>query len=71
MDVTLGHFFILMAFVELVVLWKMIGGMRAEDERKPEGERRPTGLIMAAAFLASAGLVAIALFHPVGEMPIL
>jgi hypothetical protein len=67
---TLGHIFVFMAFVELVLLWKITGDMRAEDDRKPEAERRPARLIMAAAVLSSAGLAAIGLFHPIGEMPI-
>ena len=71
MNLTLAHFFILMALVEIVVLWKLTGDMRAEDDRKPEAERRPAMLIRAAAILASAGLVAFALLHPIGDMPIL
>ncbi len=71
MDVTLGHFFMLMALIELVVIWKVTGDMRAEDERKPEAERRPALIVRGAAILASAGLVAFALLHPLGDLPIL
>ena len=71
MSLTLGHFFILIALVELVFIWKTTSDWRSEDHRKPEAERRPARLVMAAGVLTSAGLVAFALLHPLGEMPIL
>ncbi|HEY0111822.1 MAG TPA: hypothetical protein VGB59_01585 [Allosphingosinicella sp.] len=70
MSLTLGHFFVLMALVELVVLWKVTGDWRTEDDRKPEAERCPASLIMAAAVLSSLGLVALGLLHPIGDMPL-
>ena len=71
MGITLGHFFILMALIEPLFVWKLLDGMRAEDDRKPEEERRPAGIIMAAAVLTSVGLIAFALLHPIGDLPIL
>jgi hypothetical protein len=70
-NITLGHFFILMAFVDLIVMWKVTSRMRLDDDRLPDEKRRPAGLIMAAALIASGGLVAFALLHPLGKMPIL
>ena len=70
MKVTLGHWFVVMAIIELVVLWKMTGHWRLEDDRKPEAERRPARLIMGAALLTSGGLVAFALLHPIGDLPL-
>jgi membrane-anchored protein YejM (alkaline phosphatase superfamily) len=70
MTVTLAHFFVVMALVELVVLWRMTSEWRLEDDRLPEAQRRPYRIVRAAALLTSAGLVAFGLLHPIGEMPV-
>ena len=71
MSVTLGHWLLLMALVIPVAVWTMTRAMRDSDYAKPEGQRRPVGLILAASLLCSAGLVSVALLHPVGKLVLL
>ena len=70
MTVTLAYVFIAVAALDLVVIAAVTRKWRLEDERLPEEKRRPASLVMAAAVVASAGLVAFALLHPIGELRI-
>ncbi|HEX8642619.1 MAG TPA: hypothetical protein VF702_01755 [Allosphingosinicella sp.] len=70
MTFTLAHIFIAVAVLDLVVIGTITAKWRREDERLPDEKRRPARLVMAAAVLASAGLVAFALLHPLGGMAI-
>lgn len=69
--VTLGHFLIGAALLEVVaVLWMARSVRPAEPGREAE-QRRAMRIIVAASILTSVFLVAFALLHPIGRMPVL
>ena len=64
MSVTLGHTMIGIAVIDLVVILWMVRKMRRAN---PD---TPAWIIVGAAVLMTVGLCLVALFHPIGQMPI-
>lgn len=69
MTVTLGHLFILVALIDLVVIWSMTSKMLL-DERLTEDKRRAALIVRGAGIAVSLGFVAFALLHPLGRLVI-
>jgi hypothetical protein len=69
MEITLGHIFVAVAAIDVVVIWTMTRSMLA-DERAGDEKRRAARIIMAAGVAASVGLVAFAVLHPIAQLRI-
>ena len=64
---TLGHLFIAVAIVDLVVIWRMSRSMLAADPGS-EDRRRAARIVMAAGLATSAALIVLAFVLPVASL---